>query len=580
MTPTLEKKYMKIPTRKTIAAAVLVALALTGCATSPGSAILEGGGDAQGTDPFEHEWVSGPDTAAGEEPVRGGTLRWAQSLPTDILDPHQSSLQGAIQFGRLVADSLVDVHRDTGEVVPWLAESWDISDDGLSYTFVLRDDVTFSDGTALTPDVVKLNFDTIKELGPLSQRGSTFLKYYVESTVDSEANSVTLVLSEPQASLLRLLATPTFAIFAESYVELSPEERAKGHIVGSGPFVVDAIGGDGSGTVVRRDGYAWAPEWWGSDGDAYLDAIEFIPVADSSVLAGSLNSDQIDLYLRLPSQDGEVVLSGGNRIVSNTVAGVPTSLYPNLQSELLQDDAVRVAVSKAIDQEQIVDTILADWFRAPSSALSSTTYGWEDNAALIAADVEGAQQLLEEAGWTVGADGIREKNGERLHLTTYITSNWQNAYEILDLIQQQLLAVGVDFEVLRISTAEGNALRQSGGWDFYYNSNSLGEPDALRQVLAAGPDNWNNVLDAETLGQIDNSALNELNELLDEQARAADESERLALVGDIQKLTLENAFLIPLYDFPLSAGLSSKLHDVIFSRGDVGVHLVRAWISE
>lgn len=139
------------------AAASLTAVLGLGVLTSCGTAAGQGDDD-----------YTGP-------PVNGGTLRVAFDADITCADGQQAGNNTALNVSRQIADSLADQDPETGEIVPWLAESWDVSDDSTTFTFHLRDGVTFTDGTPFTAQSVKDNLEGIVDLGAKSSLGSTYL---------------------------------------------------------------------------------------------------------------------------------------------------------------------------------------------------------------------------------------------------------------------------------------------------------------------------------------------------------------------------------------------------------------------
>ena len=122
---------------------------------------------------------SGSDSAADAGPAQsGGTLRYGLSQAPTCADPAQAGSNQTVYVTRTVVDSLTDQNPDTGEITPWLAKSWEISPDAASFTFVLRDDATFSDGTPVTADSVKKTFDSVKNLGPNASLAKSYLSSY------------------------------------------------------------------------------------------------------------------------------------------------------------------------------------------------------------------------------------------------------------------------------------------------------------------------------------------------------------------------------------------------------------------
>jgi peptide/nickel transport system substrate-binding protein len=186
-------------------------------------------------------------------------------------------------ISRALTDSLVFLNPETGDFEPWLAESWEVEDDRI-FTFHLRDDVTFSDGTRLTGEVVKTNFERLVELNSTSG----YVDGFTSITVPDEY-TVVIEFPEPNASLLTGLSRAHVGIVSEASALSSVEERQR-YIDGSGPFRLDLERtiADEQIVLVRRDDYNWAPAWYDHEGPAYLEEIVYRIITEESVRVGAL----------------------------------------------------------------------------------------------------------------------------------------------------------------------------------------------------------------------------------------------------------------------------------------------------
>ena len=188
---------------------VVPALLLTACSS----------GNPSAADP------TGSATAEEAVATPGGTLRFALGASPSGVDPQQVGSNVSIYIARQLADSLTDQDPETGEIVPWLAESWEVSDDLTHFTFHLRDDVTFSDGTPLTATTVKANFDAL--VGPLAASAplaGSYLSGYQATTVDDE-HTVTVAFATPNAQFLQATSTVSLAILSDATATTDPAAR-------------------------------------------------------------------------------------------------------------------------------------------------------------------------------------------------------------------------------------------------------------------------------------------------------------------------------------------------------------------
>ncbi len=553
MTSTVDRRR----TRYRVLAASLLAPALLLAACSSGSGDPAAGPATSAT--------STPDTATA---TPGGTLRFALGASPSGVDPQQVGSNVSIYIARQLADSLTDQDPATGEIVPWLATSWDVSDDLTTFTFHLRDDVTFSDGTPLTATTVKANLDALAgPLGASAPLAASYLGGYTETRVDDE-HTVTVVFGAPNAQFLQATSTVSLAILSDATATADPAARLQGEVVGSGPFVLESYTQDQGAVITRRDGYAWASEVSQNQGEAYLDQIDFTVVPESGVRAGGLASDQFDAVGDVLPQDVAQVEGAGGSVLTRTNPGVTFVLQPNVTVAPLDDPDVRQALNVAIDRQQLVDTVLSDAFRPATSVLASTTPGYTDLSDDLAFDVAKAEQLLDGAGWTKGTDGIREKDGAKLSVDVVYAPLFTGSQAVLELAQQQLRAVGVDLVLRQLTPADQQAVLTSGDYDTYYYNVTRADADILRTQFSSAGRNVNK-----------RAADDVLDPLLDSQLATADPAARADLVAQAQQEIVDEALAIPLFELAQSIGVAGDVHGVAF---DASSRLLfhDAWIEQ
>ena len=553
MTSTVDRRR----TRYRVLAASLLAPALLLAACSSGSGDPAAGPATSAT--------STPDTATA---TPGGTLRFALGASPSGVDPQQVGSNVSIYIARQLADSLTDQDPATGEIVPWLATSWDVSDDLTTFTFHLRDDVTFSDGTPLTATTVKANLDALAgPLGASAPLAASYLGGYTETRVDDE-HTVTVVFGAPNAQFLQATSTVSLAILSDATATADPAARLQGEVVGSGPFVLESYTQDQGAVITRRDGYAWASEVSQNQGEAYLDQIDFTVVPESGVRAGGLASDQFDAVGDVLPQDVAQVEGAGGSVLTRTNPGVTFVLQPNVTVAPLDDPDVRQALSAAIDRQQLVDTVLSDAFKPATSVLASTTPGYTDLSDDLAFDAAKAEQLLDGAGWTTGTDGIREKDGAKLSVDVVYAPLFTGSQAVLELAQQQLRAVGVDLVLRQLTPADQQAVLTSGDYDTYYYNVTRADADILRTQFSSAGRNVNK-----------RAADDVLDPLLDSQLATADPAARADLVAQAQQEIVGEALAIPLFELAQSIGVAGDVHGVAF---DASSRLLfhDAWIEQ
>lgn len=501
------------------------------------------------------------------EPTEGGTLTFALAADPDCVDPHQVGNNQGLNVGRQVVDSLTDQDPESGEIVPWLAESWETDDDASAYTFRLREGVTFSDGEALDAEAVRANFDAVHELGALSQLGASYLGDYEETEVVDE-HTVTVHFEGPNAQFLQASSTMSLGLISpQSLEETTPEERCQGEFEGSGPFVLDEYETDQSVSLTARDDYDWNSQRTEHTGPARLDGIEFQITPEAGVRTGALLSGQVDAIADIPPQDEERFADDEYEILTRPNPGIPFNLHPNLESPALAEPEVLQAVQIGIDRQDIVDTVLSDHYPVAAGPLAEVTDDAVDLGDHLAHDPEAAIALLEEAGWEEGDDGIREKDGERLELDVIFAQLFNANQTTLELIQQQLRTIGIDLELRLMTPAENTAAQDEGDYDFSWYNLTRTDPDILRTIFSTQYSNRT---------QLDED--DALDELLEEQA-AAEGDTRTDIVDDAQNHIIENGYIIPVFEFAQVHGIAPHAHGIEFEASS-RLSFYEAWVED
>lgn len=507
----------------TVLAGVLVTgLALTACGSSSGS-----GGD-----------TSILSFAIGNDPL--------------VLNPSAvGNGNDTLYVTRQLVDSLVYQNPDTLEIQPWLASSWTSNADATAFTFTLRDDVTFSDGSALDADTVKANFDDIKAAGAEASGVATLQNYSGAEVKD--ARTVTLTFSGPNAAFLSQISTPNFGIVSTESLKVPFAERAGGkNVAGSGPFVLDNYTKNDSVTLKKRDGYAWAPPGFdpGADG-AQTDTVKFTIVPESGNRTGGLTSGQVDVAGGIAPNDIDAV-SGSSEIVKRANPGTVFGLYLNTRGELFADAAVRRAISEAINPTEIRDGALNDNFAIADSPLASTTSGHKDvSAGFDVNRPDNAARLLDDAGWKKGADGIREKDGKKLTLRITYINNFGPNPDSIALIQQQFEKIGIGSTQQSGTVPEFQNSLTSGDYDIAWRNLSGADGDILRTDFGdtRSTRNWP-IPDKE------------IQDLLAKQLGTSDQAARDELLGTLQEKITESRWFVPVHELTTVVGVSKKVSGV------------------
>lgn len=498
-------------------------------------------------------------------PKSGGTLTFAVGSDAGCVDPQQVASNETIYSVRQIVDSLTDQDPKTGKIVPWLAKSWEIGSDARTFTFHLRSGVTFSDGSKLTAQVVKDNFDAVPKLGALGTLAEGYLSG-VKSTVVVDPLTVRVTFAEPNAQFLQATSTHSLGIESSASVRRTPQQKCSDGVVGSGPFVLKQYVQNQSVTLARRAGYDWGSSLWSRKGEAYLDKLVFKVVPEAGVRAGSLQSGQVDAVSSV-GKANEAALKGGQvTLLRRANPGVVFGLGLNNSRPVLEDARVRQAILFAIDRQQIADAVFPTGTQAASSILAHTTPDYTDLASDLSFDAAKAKSLLDAAGWKAGSDGIRVKGGKKLALTIDWIPNAGTNQPALELIQQQLKAVGVAVTLKQLQVTQLAPTLQSGDYDAAWGNITRADPDILRSSFSTKLANFYRV----PAGDLDTA--------LSAQAATTDPAKRKQLVSDAQQLIVQNAYYAPVVELQTQLGVATKVHDLNFDASS-RIQLHDTWIG-
>jgi len=505
-------------------------------------------------------------SAGGSGPAKsGGTLTFAVGSDAGCVDPQQVASNDTIYSVRQVVDSLTDQDPGTGKIVPWLAKSWDISSDATTFTFHLRSGVTFSDGSELTAQVVKDNFDAVPKLGALGTLAEGYLSG-VKSTTVVDPLTVKVAFQQPNAQFLQATSTHSLGIESSASAKKSPQLKCSQGVVGSGPFVLKQYVQNQSITLARRTGYAWGSSLWHKNGEAYLDKVVFKVVPEAGVRAGSLQSGQVDAISSV-GKANEAALKGGQVTLQRRAnPGVVFGLAFNNSRPALKDARVRQAIGFAIDRKQIADTVFPTGTQPATSVLAHTTPDYADLSSDLTTDAAKAKSLLDAAGWKTGSDGIRTKDGKKLSLTVDWIPNSATNQPALELIQQQLKAVGVGLTLKQLQVTQLAPTLQSGDYDAAWGNVTRADPDILRSSFSTQLANFYRV----PAGPLDTP--------LTQQAATTDTTKRARLVEQAQQLIVRNAYYAPVVELQSQIGVATKVHGLNFDASS-RIQLHDTWIG-
>ncbi len=406
---------------------------------------------------------------------------------------------------------------DNGKVLPDLAESWTLSEDGTVYTFKLRSSVKFHDGTPFAANDVKFSLDRARAKDSVNPQKPYFAQIKAVDIVDPSTVKVTL--TQPQGDFLYDMAMPAALIVAPESAGGNKEKP-----IGTGPFKFDHWAKGSEITLVKN------PDYWGTP--AYLDKATFRIIPDAAAAIPALLSGDVQAFANVPP--ATVAQIKGNpqlSVVTGTTEG-ETIMSINNKKPPFDKLAVRQALASAIDRKAIIDGAQDGYGTPIGSHFSPSDPGYIDLTGVYPYDVAKAKEYLKEAGLPNGFNATL-----KLPPTPYARDGGQ-------VIQSQLKKIGVDLTIVPVEWADW--LKQVfTDKDYDLTIISHVEPNDIGIYARPG-----------YYFQYDNP---KFNDVISELGKTADQNKRLDLLGQAQKILAHDVPAVYLFELPKIGVWDAKL---------------------
>lgn len=406
----------------------------------------------------------------------GGTLIVAYEADPEILDPHNTT---ALIAGRVIAltnENLVS--RDyEGVIQPGLADSWEVSDDGLTYTFKLHEGVKFHSGKDFTSDDVKYTFERWKA----NESSPTAYTIDPIDTIDApDPLAVVFNLSQPYNIFLDQLSGAWAVILNQAAVDEAGDNYGISAVDGTGPFKFLSWDRNQKIVLERFEDYNWGAPIFENAGPAYLDGVEIRIIPEAATRMAEFQSGNVHIVQDVPAAD-VARLQGSSDVTIVEYAQLQTTYMGMNMTKTPTDDLnVRQALNYAINKDEIVQGAYFGLGTPARTHLHPDTPGFWEGALDVAptSDPDKAKQLLEEAGWVEGSDGIREKDGTPLEMPLWVINASETVLQA-QIIEQQLSQVGVRVNTVQYEESAWFEAARSGDQVaftigvFYENADNL-----------------------------------------------------------------------------------------------------------
>ncbi len=512
-----------------------------------------GSGDEQSDSSDSSNSSEEEGSEATEESEGEKTLVFARGGDSESLDPGSTSDGESSRVTQQVLETLLTFEAESFELEPGLAHDWEVSDDGLTYTFYLEEGVKFHDGTDFDAEAVKINFDRFADpeheyafadheyvyfmYGAMFGGHKGEEGHVVEEVKVVDDHTVEFILSKPLGFFLQNMGMSYFAITSPAALEeFGPEINE--NPVGTGPFKFISWTKDDSIVLEKNEDY------W-KEGLPKLDKVIFEVIPDNAARLIALRSGDIDIMDGLNPDDAAGVDSDEDLTLYARTENNFGYIGFNTQKEPLDNDLLRQAISHAIDRGAIVDALYAGYGTVAKNPLPPSYLGYNDEVEGYQYDVEKAKEVLKEAGYE---DGLEIDLWTMPVARPYMPDPETTA----EIVQNNLAEIDITVNIVREEwapylekTAKGEHQIYMLGW-----SGTNGDPDYFLSSLLHG----------DLVGDSNREFYqnDEVDTLLNEAKVEIDQDKRAEMYKEAQAIIAEDVPMVPLvHSTPVMASLST-----------------------
>lgn len=420
----------------------------------------------------------------------------------------------------LIFDSLLE--RGEKGYIPWLAEKWNISDDGLEYTFVLRDNVKWHDGKPMTAEDVKFSFNYFEEHPPVSYDLTVDGKSFIKSVEVVDAKTVCFKVEKPLATILgkigniRIIPKHIWENIDDPQKYTAPEA-----VTGTGPFILKDYNKEQGAYKYEAFNDFWGPR-------PKVNILQFVPVSDN-ILA--FNKGEIDLTSITPDILSMYERNDEYKVMRNPAFWGYRLLFNMEKRSELKEKEIRQAIAYAIDKNELVEKVARKAAVPASAGYLPVDHIWYNpNVKNYEFDIEKAKQLLK---------------GKELSFKI-LTGNSKNEVRIAELLKINLAKAGIELSVTSVDTKTRDTMIKKGDYEIALNGHGGwgGDADLLRTMYAKGK----SLSQSPSADGIPGYSNDKINELCSLQLEEMDVNKRKDIIFKLQELISEEIPQIPLYN--------------------------------
>ena len=483
--------------------------------------------------------ISEEETDLLEEPAKEGPeiFVWGETLEPDTLDPHKTAAGAAYLVMRLLGSTLVYLDQE-GIYQPYLAESWEVSEDGLTYTFNLRQDVFFHDGTPLTAADLAFTYQRAVDPETASPFSASMLGPLL-SIKAADDYTLVFTLGTPYYPFLYGLSVGGYMMpLSQTYVEENGEDYLGRYPMSVGPYkFVEWKTGEHI-LLEKNPDFNWGPKSWGNPGPWAIDQIEMLYIPDESTIIAGLEAGAID-FAAIETKDIKLFTELGFEVIDTPLPGLCPYITLQTSTEPLNDLNVRRALNLAINHQAALQLLEQGKGIEQNGPLSVNQIGYwpEIEKYGYELDPEKAKNLLKEAGYQLNSDGIYQKDGRTLSFDLYTlpAERWVKTAEV---VQSMFAEIGVETTIRQEEDGVLFPRVLNGDYQMSVFCISEAEGDILYQMFHSSQ-----------IGVFNYSYVNdpELDVILERTRTEISPLARQEALNEAQLQIVKNAYLLPIY---------------------------------
>ncbi|WP_246281267.1 ABC transporter substrate-binding protein [Saccharibacillus qingshengii] len=510
---------------------MLLLAVVAGCSGAGGNSTAQTGqtGGESSTGEPAGSAETGKTEAEPAQAVEGGTFTYARPASVTSFDLHNEiTANNAFAIDK-VFEPLVSFDSE-GKIVDWLAESHEVSADGLTYTFVLKKGLNFSNGDVVTAKDAVFSLKRHLTIG-----GPLAISAKVDKVTAKDDRTLVVTLKEPYTPFISEMSNFSNGILPDNFGGV-PETEFFKKPVGTGPFVVESWDPAGDVTFVKNK-YYW------QQGKPYLDKLVYKLIQDDSQAINQLKAGEVDGIESLALQNAEEIKSGDGTGVVTNGSWVTEQLFFNTLDEHFSDVHVRRAIALALDRDGLTKALTFGYAQTANSLLPTTIpYNSNDTLKPLNFNLDEAKKELAQSKFPNGFE-----------TTLLVASGNDTRAQEAQIIQAAAQSIGIK---MKIESVELAAFRERFfAYDFsaMLNSGQADSPEA-NSILAFQTDP-----DGFSKSYWTHYSNNKVTQLLREGQKTADGDDRQAIYGELLQILADEVPYIPLYYPDILKGVRSSV---------------------